>query len=45
MKVFGLCWIILLCLCCPALSQVRIVDGDTIELGDTTYRINGIDVY
>lgn len=38
--VFGLCIAAILA---PAVAEVRVIDGDTLELDGTVYRINGID--
>lgn len=35
--------LIFLFLAVPASAQVRIIDGDTLDIGETRYRINGID--
>ncbi len=34
---------LLLCIALPAHSQTRVIDGDTLEISGTTYRLNGID--
>jgi len=35
--------VIFIALCGPALSEPRVVDGDTLEIDGTIYRLNGID--
>lgn len=43
MKARLLAFLVLAALAGPAAAEVRIVDGDTLELDGTVYRLNGID--